>query len=121
MGCPLDDPRAFGIHTDQWTTAAQDEEEWCKTAEQKVERFMAKWIVAEKLWAGLRYAVVVSGQHIQQRMNQSGMIANPARGQLNREMKVFFSVSPFAPENLILRDGFGRPVPRQTVRSPHSG
>ena len=25
MGCPLDDPTAFGISADQWTTAAQDE------------------------------------------------------------------------------------------------
>ena len=37
--------------------------------------------------------------------------ANPARGQLNREMSV--SLPPFAPENLISRDGFGSPVPRQ--------
>ena len=28
-------PRAFGINADQWTTAAQDEGEWCETAEQK--------------------------------------------------------------------------------------
>ena len=42
MGCFLDDPRAFGIRADQWTTVAQDEGEWCKTAEQGVERFMAK-------------------------------------------------------------------------------
>ena len=28
------------------------------------------------------------------------MVANPARGQL------VFSLSPFAPENLVLRDGF---------------
>ena len=26
--CLLDDPRVFGIDTDQWTTAAQDEGEW---------------------------------------------------------------------------------------------
>ena len=35
MGCFLDDLRAFGINADQWTTAAQDEGEWCETAEQK--------------------------------------------------------------------------------------
>ena len=29
--------------------------------------------------------------------------------------------SPFAPEDLILRDGFDRPVPRQLAHSPHSG
>ena len=38
----LDDLRAFGIITDQWTTAAQDEGEWRKTAQQGAERFMAK-------------------------------------------------------------------------------
>ena len=32
MGCFLDDFRAFGINADQWTTAAQDEGEWRRTA-----------------------------------------------------------------------------------------
>ena len=41
MGCFLDDLRAFGINANQWTTAAQDEGEWRKTAEQGAERFMA--------------------------------------------------------------------------------
>ena len=54
----LDDLRAFGIDADQWTTAAQDEWEWRRTAEQGAEHFMAKWIVAEKTKAGLRHAVV---------------------------------------------------------------
>ena len=58
MGCFLDDLRAFGINADQWTTAAQDRGEWCRTAEPRAEHFMAKWIVAEKTKAGLRYAVV---------------------------------------------------------------
>ena len=44
MGCFQDDLRAFGINADQWTTAAQDEGEWRRTAE----HLMAKWIVAEK-------------------------------------------------------------------------
>ena len=48
MGCFLDDLRAFGINADQWTTAAQDEGEWRRTAEKGAEHFMAKWIVAEK-------------------------------------------------------------------------
>ena len=51
MRCFLDDLRAFGINADAdqgTTTAAQDEEEWCRTAEQGEEHFMAKWIVAEK-------------------------------------------------------------------------
>ena len=34
MGCFLDDLRAFGINVDQWTTPAQDEGEWRRTAEQ---------------------------------------------------------------------------------------
>ena len=43
-------------------------------------------------------------------MDQSNKVANPARGQLNRE-NIFLSA--FAPENLVSRDGFGSPVPRQ--------
>ena len=31
--CFLDNLKAFGINTDQWTTAAQDEGEWRKTVE----------------------------------------------------------------------------------------
>ena len=52
-------------------------------------------------------------------MDQPGKVANPARGQLNS----FFSssLSLFAPENLVSRDRFSRPVPRQPAHSPHSG
>ena len=57
IGCFLDDLRAFGINTDQWTTAAQDKGEWRRTAEQGAEHSMAKWLVAEKAKAGLRYSV----------------------------------------------------------------
>ena len=32
-GCFLDDLRVFGINTDQWTTAAEDEGEWRRTTE----------------------------------------------------------------------------------------
>ena len=45
MGSLLNELRAFGINADQWTTAAQDEGERRKTAEQKAkgaERFTAK-------------------------------------------------------------------------------
>ena len=45
-------------------------------------------------------------------MDQPGEVANPARGQLNRE-EINISVSAFAPENLISRDGFGSSAPRQ--------
>ena len=48
MGCFLDGLRAFGINVDRWTTAVQGEEEWRRTAEQGAERFMAKYIAAEK-------------------------------------------------------------------------
>ena len=44
-------------------------------------------------------------------MNQPGKVANPARGQLNRENNI--PLSPCVPENLVSRDGFSRPVPRQ--------
>ena len=43
--------------------------------------------------------------------HQPGEVANPAHGQLSRKKN--FSLSPFAPENLVSRDGFGRSVPRQ--------
>ena len=59
MGCFLDDLRAFGTNTEQWTTAAQEEGEWRRTAEEGAEHFMAKWIAAaKKAKAGLRHAVV---------------------------------------------------------------
>ena len=44
-------------------------------------------------------------------MDRPGKVANSARGQLNRE-NVFFLFA-FTPENLVSRDVFGRPVPRQ--------
>ena len=44
-------------------------------------------------------------------MDQPGKVANPARGQLNREMNILLSLC--VPENLVSRDGFSRPVPRQ--------
>ena len=36
----LDDLRDFGINVDQWTTAAQDEGAWRRTAEQGAEHFI---------------------------------------------------------------------------------
>ena len=44
-------------------------------------------------------------------MDQPGKVASPARGQLSRKMNI--SLSAFVPENLVSRDGFGSPVPRQ--------
>ena len=47
-------------------------------------------------------------------MAQPRKVANPGRGQLNRENG--YSLSLFAPENFVSRDGFSRPVPRQSAR-----
>ena len=44
-------------------------------------------------------------------MDQPGKVANPARGQLNREHNI--PPSPCVSENFVSRDGFSRPVPRQ--------
>ena len=41
----------------------------------------------------------------------TGKVTNLARGQLNRENSI--PLSPYVPENLVSRDGFSRPVPRQ--------
>ena len=47
-------------------------------------------------------------------MDQPGKVANPARGQLNRENNV--PLSPCVPENLVSRDGFiERERDRKTV------
>ena len=43
--------------------------------------------------------------------DQPSKVATPARGQLNRENNI--SLSAFAPGNLVLRDRFDSPVPRQ--------
>ena len=57
MGCLLDDLRAFGIKTDQWTIATQDADEWYQTANKGAE-FFTKWIAADGVRATLRHAVV---------------------------------------------------------------
>ena len=46
-------------------------------------------------------------------MAQPRKVANPGRGQLNRENGHFLSL--FAPENFVSQDWFGSPVPRQPV------
>ena len=51
------------------------------------------------------------GHTYSKNQDQPGKVANPARGQPNRENENI-SLSAFAPENLISRDGFGSPVPR---------
>ena len=53
-------------------------------------------------------------QIYQKSKDQPDEVANPARGrQLNRENEKNIYLSPFAPENLVSRDRFGSPVPRQ--------
>ena len=55
--------------------------------------------------------VCMYGHTYSKSIDQPGKVASPARGQLNRKMKI--SLSAFVTENLISRDGFGSPVPRQ--------
>ena len=52
------------------------------------------------------------GHHVScsKRKDQPGKVDNPARGQLTG--KVNISLSAFAPENLVSRDGFRSPVSR---------
>ena len=79
--------------------------------------------LSRELWPtttkALLRAVCMNGHHSWQSMDQSGKVANPARGQLNRENEI--SLPPFAPENLVSRDKLGRPVPRQPAHFPYSG
>ena len=46
-------------------------------------------------------------------MDQPGKVANPARGQLNRETSI--PLSPCVPENLVSRDRFSRSVPHVSL------
>ena len=70
MWCILDDLKAFGINADQWANTTQDEWERRKTAEQEIERFMVKWIAAEKARAGPRHTGVVS-QNVRSRAKEN--------------------------------------------------
>ena len=58
---------------------------------------------------------IVFGQDVQQSVDQPGMVANLGRGQLDKEN--IFPRSPFAPDNLVSRDEFGRPVLRHPGHS----
>ena len=57
--------------------------------------------------------VCMYGQHPQESIGGPGMAAIPAHGRITRERNAVFPV-PFAPEKLVPRDGFGRPVLRQS-------
>ena len=57
------------------------------------------------------YSYFIYWHHmLKESMDEPGMFAIPARGQLNSGKK---SLSAFALENLVLRYGFGSPIPRQ--------
>ena len=51
-------------------------------------------------------------------MDQPGKVANPARGQLNRENNIL--LSPCVPENLVSRDGFSRAHLHTQAESGHT-
>ena len=53
-------PQSFRYQTEQWTTAAWDEGEWRKTAEQRAGHFIATLIASDKYRDGPRCAVVCS-------------------------------------------------------------
>ena len=57
------------------------------------------------------YVVCMYGHTYRKSVDQPSKVTSSARGQLNRKMNS--SVSAFAPENLVSRDGFVSPVPRQ--------
>ena len=67
-----DELGAFGINADQWTTAAQNEGKWCRTAEQGAERFMVKWMAADRARAGLRHAAVSMSEHDGKSQGENG-------------------------------------------------
>ena len=54
-------------------------------------------------------------------MDPPGKAANPARSWSAKRGKMNISLSPFTPKNLVSRDGFGRPVPRQPADSSYLG
>ena len=68
---------------------------------------LGEWYIVNP---GSQLVSTVYGYTYSRSMDQPGKVANPARGQLNREI---ISLSPFALKNLVSRDGFGSSVPRQ--------
>ena len=58
------------------------------------------------------------GHHIEQSMDHPGKVANSCSWSAEQG-KMNTPLSPFAPENLVSRDGFSRPVPRQPAH-PHT-
>ena len=61
MWCLLDgDLKAFGTNAGLWTTAAQGEGEWRKTAEQRAERLIVNLIAPKKARVELRHTTACS-------------------------------------------------------------
>ena len=70
------------------------------------------------LWEGLYFYMCMVNTYSKGK-DQPGKVINPAHGQLNNREN-YFSLSSFAPENLVSRDaGSGSPVPRQPAH-PHT-
>ena len=61
--------------------------------------------------------VCMYGHHVKQSMDHPGIVVNSSCGQLNRETEC--SLSPFAPENLVSRDGFSAGSSRICLIIPH--
>ena len=69
MGCFLDNFRAFGINADQWTTAAQDEGGWRRTAEQDEGRNIS-WRDVDRCRENQGWTTVCSGMPERDGKNQ---------------------------------------------------
>ena len=67
----------------------------------------------EVYWPRAGGLSTVYGHTYSKSMDKPGKVANPARGQLNRENEYSPVRVQFVPENLVSRDGFGSPVSRQ--------
>ena len=62
---------------------------------------------------GMLKVPAMCSHNFSQRMDEPGKVANPARGQLNRENGNF----PVP----VRANGFGGPIPRQPAHSPYAG
>ena len=58
-------------------------------------------------------------QHFHHSVDQINRVRLPILLVVSWTEKMIVSLSPFAPENLVSRDKFGRPVPRQPAQLPH--
>ena len=85
-------------------------------------REMYTWYAIPVAYSFL-YDVCMCCQHFHQSMDRRGVVASPARGHRKKIKgeKITFFLSSFAPANVVSRDRFGGPVPRQPAAySPQS-